>query len=128
MRGGDWRPERRGTVMGTMESPPQGTVTLLFSDIEGSTKLLARLGDRYGEVLATHGAVLRNAWDEWGGREMGTDGDGFFVVFDVASNAANAALQAQRDLAAQPWPEGERLRVRFGFHTGEPAIHDGGYV
>ena len=91
--------------MGSMESPPQGTVTLLFSDIEGSTNLLARLGDRYVEVLATHRAVLRYAWDEWGGREMGTDGVGFFVVFDVASNAANAALQAQRDLAAQPWPD-----------------------
>ncbi len=111
-----------------MVARPSGTVTMLFSDIEGSTVLLSRLGDRYVEALDAQRSVLRAAWSRWGGAEMGTEGDSFFVVFDVAANAARAALQAQRDLAAHAWPSGERVAVRMGLHTGEPEPHDDGYV
>ena len=107
---------------------PSGTVTMLFSDIEGSTALLSRLGDRYVEALDAQRALLRAAWSRWGGVEMGTEGDSFFVVFDVASDAASAALQAQRDLATHAWPQGERVAVRMGLHTGEPTAHGDGYV
>ena len=111
-----------------MPALPAGTVTLLFSDIEGSTALLARLGDRYVEALDVHRSLLRASWEQWGGVEMGTEGDSFFVVFDIASHAVSAALQAQRGLATSTWPDGARLTVRIGVHTGEPAIHEGGYV
>ena len=114
--------------MPTMTGLPAGTVTLLFSDIEGSTALLARLGDRYVEALDVHRSLLRAAWAQWGGVEMGTEGDSFFVVFAVASHAVNAAQQAQRGLAASSWPAGARLAVRIGVHTGEPAVHEDGYV
>ncbi len=111
-----------------MVTQPSGTVTMLFSDIEGSTALLSRLGDRYVEALDAQRAILRAAWSRWGGVEMGTEGDSFFVVFDVASDAASAALQAQLDLATHAWPQGERVAVRMGLHTGEPAAHGDGYV
>ncbi len=107
---------------------PTGTVTMLFSDIEGSTALLTRLGDRYVEALDGQRQVLRAAWSAWDGAEMGTEGDSFFVVFGVASHAVGAALQAQRDLISYPWPEGARVAVRMGVHTGEPTRHDDGYV
>ena len=107
---------------------PTGTVTMLFSDIEGSTALLTRLGDRYVEALDGQRQVLRAAWSAWDGAEMGTEGDSFFVVFGVASHAVAAALQAQRDLISYPWPDGARVAVRMGVHTGEPTRHDDGYV
>ncbi len=108
---------------------PSNTVTMLFSDIEGSTALLSRLGgDRYAEALDTQRRLLRGAWSQWSGVEMGTEGDSFFVVFNVASHATSAALQAQRDLSAQGWPGGERVTVRMGLHTGEPIAHHDGYV
>jgi class 3 adenylate cyclase len=113
---------------GEMERLPAGTVTMLFSDIEGSTMLLTKLGNRYVDALAAHRAILRSAWSSWFGREVGTEGDSFFVVFDRAGNAIGAALQAQRELAAQAWPSGARVRVRMGVHTGEPMIHDDTYV
>jgi class 3 adenylate cyclase len=78
---------------------PAGTVTMLFSDIEGSTALLSRLGNRYGEALSVHRAVLRQAIAAWGGREMSTEGDSFFVVFGSAADAVGCALAAQRGLA-----------------------------
>jgi class 3 adenylate cyclase len=80
-----------------MAELPTGTVTLLFSDIEGSTRLLARLGDRYVAVLAEHQRLLRAAFARFNGREVGTEGDGFFVAFDKASEAAAA-------VTAWPWP------------------------
>jgi predicted ATPase/class 3 adenylate cyclase len=107
---------------------PSGTVTLLFSDIEGSTVLLGRLGDAYSEALDGQRRVLRTAWAEHGGTELGTEGDSFFVVFPTAGAAVEAAVQAQRELADYPWPGGERLRVRMGIHSGTPKVHDGGYV
>jgi predicted ATPase/class 3 adenylate cyclase len=107
---------------------PSGTVTMLFSDVEGSTVLLSRLGPAYADALDGQRQVLRAAWSAHGGTEMGTEGDSFFVVFATAPEAVAATVQAQRDLAGFPWPGGERVRVRIGVHTGNPTVHDGGYV
>ena len=103
-----------------MAALPSGTVTLLFTDIEGSTQLLRRLGDAYARVLSEHQRVLRAAVQAGGGREVDTQGDAFFVSFPRALDAVQAAVAAQRALAAQPWPEGAVVRVRMGLHTGEP--------
>jgi predicted ATPase/class 3 adenylate cyclase len=107
---------------------PTGTVSMLFSDIEGSTALLSRLGPAYVQALTAQRNVLRSAWSAHAGIEMGTEGDSFFVVFSTAPAAVAAAMQAQRELADYPWPEGETVRVRMGVHTGSPVVHDGGYV
>jgi predicted ATPase/class 3 adenylate cyclase len=107
---------------------PIGTVTLLFSDVEGSTRLLMRLGAAYVEVLDGQRSTLRSAWSAHGGAEMATEGDSFFVVFSSAQDAVSAAVQAQRALFAYPWPEGEQVRVRMGVHTGSPMLHNDGYV
>lgn len=101
---------------------------MLFSDIEGSTMLLNRLGDRYLDALEGQRSVLRGAWDRAGGHEMGTEGDSFFVVFERARDAALAAVDAQRGLSRYAWPDDERVRVRIGMHTGEPVAHGDGYV
>src|SRR6185312_13349134 len=106
---------------------PSGTVTLLFTDIEGSTRLLDQLGDEYGEMLAEHRRLLRAVWVQHEGVEVGTDGDSFFVAFADAESAAEAAIAAQRALAEHPWPSDTRLRVRMGLHTGEPHIDQGDY-
>src|SRR5262245_22121326 len=101
---------------------------MLFSDIEGSTRLLSRMGDRYAEALDRHRTLLRESWRRWMGWEMGTEGDSFFVGFQGAGHAVAAALQAQQLLAAQTWPGDQRLAVRMGLHTGEPVPHGDGYV
>ncbi len=101
---------------------------MLFSDIEGSTLLLSRLGPTYTDALDAQRKVSRIAWAAHGGTEMGTEGDSFFVVFPTAPGAVAAATQAQRELAGYPWPGGERVRVRIGIHTGSPTVHAGGYV
>jgi predicted ATPase/class 3 adenylate cyclase/Tfp pilus assembly protein PilF len=111
-----------------MPERPTGTVSLLFTDIEGSTTLLRRLGDGYGDVLARQRAVLRRAIDERDGREVDTQGDAVFAVFPTARDAVAAAARAQQDLAAEVWPDGVAVRVRMGVHTGEPATTDEGYV
>ncbi len=106
-----------------------GTVTFLFTNIEGSTELLQRLDDRrYGEVLAEHQRLLRAAFQEEGGQEMDTQGDAFFVAFPRASNAVAAAVAAQLAITAHPWPEGVQVRVCIGLHTGEATIADSRYV
>ena len=102
---------------------------MLFSDIEGSTALLNRLGDRYGEVLSAQRALLRAAFSAHRGRELGTEGDSFFVVFESAGDAVRCAVAAQRSLCGYDWPGGVAVRVRMGLHSGEPARHDeDGYV
>ncbi len=111
-----------------MAELPTGTVTMLFSDIAGSTRLLGRLGAQYADVLTAQRFILRSAWQVWDGVEMGTEGDSFFVVFSVASDAINAALQAQRELLQIEWPAGEPVTVRMGVHTGEPTRHEDGYI
>jgi class 3 adenylate cyclase len=105
-----------------MRALPTGTVTLLFTDIEGSTRLLRKLGSDYATALAEHRAVLRDAVAAHGGVEVDTQGDAFLVAFAGAGDAAAAAEQAQQALAAGP------VRVRMGLHTGEPAVTDEGYV
>ena len=107
---------------------PVGTVTLLFSDMEGSTRLLDRLGGRYAAALEQQRTILRQAWQDFGGTELGTEGDSFFVAFPDAPSAVSAAVQAQRQVGAAEWPEGERVTVRMGIHTGSPVVHDDGYV
>ncbi|MGH3063358.1 MAG: ATP-binding protein, partial [Gaiellaceae bacterium] len=101
---------------------PTGTVTFLFTDIEGSTRLLSELGDEYSDVLAEHHRQIRDAVVQHGGIEMGTQGDAFSVVFPRAGSAVAAAADAQRSLAAGP------VKVRMGVHTGEPSLTDEGYV
>ena len=111
-----------------MSEPPSGTVTLLFSDIEGSTKLLRRTGDAYAELLAEHRRLLREEFARHRGYEMDNEGDAFFVAFQSANDAAAAASAAQRALAEHDWPDGNEIRVRMGLHTGEPRTVDGRYV
>jgi predicted ATPase/serine/threonine protein kinase/DNA-binding CsgD family transcriptional regulator len=107
---------------------PSGTVTLLFTDIEGSTRLLERLGDSYAEVLAECRQLLRATFQEWNGHEVDTQGDAFFIAFARATDAVLAAVDVQRALSAHPWPEGVAVRVRMGLHTGEPTLTHEGYV
>ncbi|HKD32129.1 MAG TPA: adenylate/guanylate cyclase domain-containing protein [Gaiellaceae bacterium] len=111
-----------------MSGPPNGTVTLLFSDIEGSTKLLRRTGDAYAELLAEHRRLLSEAFARHRGFEMDNEGDAFFVAFKSANDAAAAASEAQRALAEHDWPDGNEIRVRMGLHTGDPRTVDGRYV
>lgn len=107
---------------------PTGTVTFLFTDIEGSTRLLERLRGRYAEVLADQRRLLREAFAAWHGHEIDTQGDSFFVAFPRASEALRCAIAAQHSLAAWHWPPGVEVRVRMGIHTGEPLVASGGYV
>ncbi len=107
---------------------PSGTVTFLFTDIEGSTRLLEALGEHYGEALEAQRRLLRRAFADAGGVEVDTQGDAFFVVFPAAGDAVQAAAEAQRGLAEHEWPESLPVRVRMGLHTGEPMRIAEGYV
>jgi len=107
---------------------PSGTVTFLFTDVEGSTRLLGQLREGYGAVLADHRRLLRAAFAEHDGREIDVQGDAFFVVFRRATDAAAAAVAAQRALSAHPWPPRSEVRVRMGLHTGEPFVGEEGYL
>jgi ABC-type transport system substrate-binding protein/class 3 adenylate cyclase len=111
-----------------MPERPTGTVTFLFSDIEGSTRLLQQLRGGYDEVLSTHARLLRAAIERFDGHEIDTQGDAFFVAFPRARDAVAAAVAAQRALAAEPWPDGVSVRVRMGIHTGEPLVGGERYV
>jgi YVTN family beta-propeller protein len=111
-----------------MPELPSGTVTFLFTDIEGSTRLLQQLRGRYAELLETHHRLLRAAFEKWGGEEIDSQGDAFFVVFRRAKDAISAAVAAQRALTAHPWPDGLAVRVRMGLHTGEPSLSEAGLV
>ncbi|MFL6039615.1 MAG: ATP-binding protein [Gaiellaceae bacterium] len=105
-----------------MAELPGGTVTFLFTDVEGSTRLLHELGDAYADVLAEHRRVLRDAFTRHGGVEVDTQGDAFFVVFPRSSDALAAAAAGRDALATGP------VRARMGLHTGEPLLTDEGYV
>jgi predicted ATPase/class 3 adenylate cyclase len=111
-----------------MAEAPTGAIALLFTDIEGSTKLLQRSGDLYADLLADHRRLLRAAFDSHDGYEVDTEGDAFFVAFRSARDAVAAAADAQRALAEQRWRGGHELRVRMGVHSGGPRLVDGRYV
>jgi class 3 adenylate cyclase len=107
---------------------PAGTVTFLFTDIEGSTRLLQELGADYTTVVADHRRILRDAFASAEGREVDTQGDAFFYSFQRARDAVAAAVAGQRALQAHEWPHGAEVRVRMGLHTGEPAVGEEGYI
>src|SRR6266702_3934647 len=107
---------------------PKGTITLLFTDIEGSTLLLQQLGEQYSRVLAECRQLLRTAFQRFEGYEVDTQGDACFFAFARATDAVSAAVAAQRALASHAWPEGAAVRVRVGLHTGEPQPTADGYV
>lgn len=107
---------------------PTGTVTFLFTDIEGSTRLVQALDDRWPAILEEHRAILRSAWERHNGIELLTEGDSFMVVFDSAREAVAAAVAGQRDLESHVWPDDARIRVRMGMHTGEATLGAGSYV
>jgi class 3 adenylate cyclase len=109
-------------------SLPAGTVTFLFTDIEGSTRLLQDLGDAYGQIVADHRRILRDVFQARGGSEVDTQGDASFSSSTRARNAVGAAVEGQRALARHEWPGGASVRVRMGLHTGEPSVGDEGYV
>lgn len=109
-------------------SLPTGTVTFLFTDIEGSTRLLQALGPGYPDVLSEHHRLLRGAVEGAGGVPVGSEGDSLFAAFGSPTAAVGGAVAAQRALAAANWPEGTTVRVRMGLHTGEGLVRDGSYV
>ena len=111
-----------------MVDMPTGTVTFLFTDIEGSTRLVKRLGARYEEVLAEHQRILRSCFTAHRGREIDTQGDSFFVAFARAGDAIECAIDAQRALEGSDWAEGMQVRVRMGLHSGEPRATGERYV
>jgi len=107
---------------------PAGTVTMVFTDIEGSTALLQSLGDRYPEVLADHNRLIREAFARHDAFERGSAGDGLYFVFASAREAVQAAVAGQLALDGHPWPDGAAVRDRMGIHTGEPRNATEGYV
>jgi class 3 adenylate cyclase len=111
-----------------MAALPTGTVAFLFTDIEGSTRLVQELGDRYPAVRDEHAAIVRQAVEDGGGVEVSTEGDSFFVAFPSPVGAVRAAVAAQRGLAAHGWPAGFPVRVRMGLHTGEGVLGGDNYV
>lgn len=112
-----------------MPNLPSGTVTFLFSDIEGSTALLKRLGDAgYAELLSTHRRLMRETFAGFHGQEIDTQGDAFFYSFPRARDAVAAAVDVQRAHAKARWPDDATVRLRIGLHTGEPAVGDEGYT
>jgi predicted ATPase/class 3 adenylate cyclase len=111
-----------------MTELPTGTVTFLFTDVEGSTRLLQALGDRYAAVHDEHAAIIRRAVASGGGVEVSTHGDAFFVAFASPAGAVRAAVAAQQGLAAHDWSPGPALRVRMGVHTGEGTRGGDDYV
>jgi class 3 adenylate cyclase len=112
-----------------MSQLPSGTVTFVFTDIEGSTRLLQELGDEeYGRVAGDHRRIVRETFGAHGGTEIDTQGDAFFFSFPRARDAVAAAVDAQRALRDHNWPDGSEVRVRMGLHTGEPHVDEEGYL
>ena len=111
-----------------MPELPTGTITFLFSDIEGSTRLAQERADEWPAILARHRSLMREAFAAQAGVEVGTEGDSFFAVFSSAGGAVAAAADALRRLDAESWPDDLQVRIRIGMHTGEAAVQDGTYV
>jgi DNA-binding NarL/FixJ family response regulator/class 3 adenylate cyclase len=111
-----------------MPELPTGTVTFLFSDVEGSTEILRKFRDGYADVMADHERLLRSAFQGVGGHEINTQGDSFFVAFRRPKDAVAAALDAQRAIASHAWPEEIDMRIRIGIHTGEATVAGDRYV
>ena len=111
-----------------MPELPTGTVTFLFTDIEGSTRLLQRVGDAYRDLLATHVQILRDAIAAGRGVEVQTEGDSFFAAFPTAVGAIRAVVQAQRVLSSHSWPDANVVRVRMGIHTGDGVLGGENYI
>src|SRR5712664_821666 len=111
-----------------MTALPRGTVTFLFTDIEGSTRLLQHLGDVYAAVLEEHGHILRGAIEIRNGVVIDTQGDAFFVAFARAGEAVAATVAAQQAIVERRWPNDTRLRVRMALHNGEPIVTRDRYV
>src|SRR5919108_5991885 len=111
-----------------MAELPTGTVTFLFTDIEGSTRLLQELGELYAGIRDRNAATVREAIAEGGGVEVGTEGDSFFVAFPTPAGAVRAAVSAQRGLHGEPAPSDASVRVRMGLHTGEGTLGGDNYV
>jgi class 3 adenylate cyclase len=107
---------------------PGGTVTFVFTDIEGSTRLLQELGDGYAELARDHRRIVRERFGAAGGTEVDTQGDAFFFSFPRARDAVRGAVEAQRALRDHTWPHGTQVRVRMGIHTGEPTLGEEGYL
>jgi class 3 adenylate cyclase len=111
-----------------MSTLPGGTVTFVFTDIEGSTKLLQELGDGFAAVSSDHRRLVRDAFNAREGTEIDTQGDSFFFSFPRARDAVAAAVDAQRSLRDHSWPGAAAVRVRMGLHTGEPNLGEEGYL
>lgn len=111
-----------------MSELPTGTVTFLFTDVEGSTRLLRELGEGYRMAQEQHDAIMSRAVDEAGGTVVRIEGDGFFVAFPNAAKALRAAAAAQRGLHEHPWPHGSPFRVRMGLHSGDGVLGGADYV
>ena len=112
-----------------MSTLPGGTVTFVFTDIEGSTRLLQELGDEgYGRVSGEHRRLVRESFGARGGTEIDTQGDAFFFSFPRARDAVAAAVDAQRALRDHEWPDARQVSVRMGLHTGEPDVGEEGYL
>jgi predicted ATPase/class 3 adenylate cyclase len=108
--------------------PPEGTVTFLFTDIEGSTKLLHHLGEKYGELLLSHASIFRSVIQHWDGYEVDNQGDSFFVAFESPQNALGASEEIQHRLAEHRWPQEVEVHVRMAVHTGEPTLIGNRYI
>ncbi|MEX2392855.1 MAG: adenylate/guanylate cyclase domain-containing protein, partial [Actinomycetota bacterium] len=119
---------RKGTRQATLPRLPTGVVTFVFTDIEGSTRLLQRLGDAYVHLLDDHNRILRDAITEFGGVEVRPIGDAFFAVFSDAQGAVRAMVAAQLKLRSHNWPDEAGCRVRIGLHTGHATSTGDDYV
>jgi class 3 adenylate cyclase len=110
-----------------MAGPPTGTVTFLFTDIEGSTKLWERDAEAMKAALVRHDAILREAIEDKGGFVFKTVGDAFCCAFPTAPDAVKAALSAQRSLRTEEWSEGCTIRARMALHMGTVEVRGGDY-
>ncbi len=110
-----------------MDARRSGTVTLVFTDIDGSTRLLDQLGDAYATLLSDHHRLVAAAMEAQGGERVDAAGDGLFFSFPTAKGALVACIEAQRAIAGHQWPQEADVKVRMGLHTGEPLSATTGY-